>query len=501
MGRRVTDPMATGDPRRVGPYRLVGKLGRGGMGQVFLGRSQGGRMVAVKLVNPELAEDTEFRRRFALEAEAARKVGGFYTAQVVDAGVDDDRPWLVTAYIPGPSLQQAVRTHGPLPYSALRVLGSGLAEGLAAIHNCGLVHRDLKPANVILADDGPRVIDFGIARALDSAHLTASVIGTPGFMSPEQCLGRETGPASDVFALGCVLVYAATGHSPYGQGSAASIHYRTVHEAPDLTGVPPELVPFLTACLATEPELRPTVAKALEHLATSTDDTEWLPAGVSAMVRERREETKVLPPDEIPSDPGTGGPSRRRGRIALLASGGLVLAAAAVWGAVAWLGGPDRSDDNAAGHGSPRATGSKGPSAGSTDPCDIIDRDIIQESVLVDTGTPGGYSSGSETMRSCKWQTAQFGDPDTDMDGYYTLVYAPSRIEVISKDRRRDSVDLSGIPDAQAYSNAAETGCEVSWPTSFGYAVVFGTEGDNILGGDCVFVARFAQAVYPKVPE
>jgi hypothetical protein len=169
---------------------------------------------------------------------------------------------------------------------------------------------------------------------------------------------------------------------------------------------------------------------------------------------------------------------------------------------VAWLGGPDRSDDNAAGgHGSPGATRSGGPSAGSTDPCDIIDHDIIQESVLVDTGTPGGYRNGSETIRSCKWQTAEFGDPDTDLDGYYTLLYAPSRIEVISKDRRPDSVDLAGIPDARAYSNAAETGCEVSWPTSFGYAIVFGTEGDNMLGGDCFIVARFARTVYPKVPK
>ncbi|MET9657061.1 protein kinase [Streptomyces sp. NPDC006510] len=497
----MSEPMAAGDPRRVGPYRLVGRLGRGGMGQVFLGRSQGGRMVAVKLVNPELAEDTEFRRRFALEAEAARKVGGFYTAQVVDAGVDDDPPWLVTAYIPGPSLQQAVRTHGPLPYTALRVLGSGLAEGLAAIHAAQLVHRDLKPANVILADDGPRVIDFGIARALDSAHLTASVIGTPGFMSPEQCLGRETGPASDVFALACVLVYAATGHSPFGQGTAAAIHYRTVHEAPDLTGVPAELVPFLESCLATEPERRPTVAEALEQLATSTDDTEWLPAGVSAMVRERRAETKVLPPDEIPSAPGTGsGSSPRLGRIALPAIGGLALAAAAVWGAVAWLGPSGRPDDSAAGRG-PRATPSAKPVAGSTDPCDILDRDIIQEHVLVDTGTPGGYSSGSESMKSCKWQTAEFGDPDTDMDGFYTLAYAPNRIEVIRKDRRTDPVDLSGIPDAKAYTNASESACEVSWPTSFGYAVVFATEGDNYLTGDCDYVARFARTVYPKVPK
>uniref|UniRef100_UPI0003666D12 serine/threonine-protein kinase n=1 Tax=Nocardiopsis halophila TaxID=141692 RepID=UPI0003666D12 len=275
------------DPRSIGPYRLLRRLGSGGMGQVFLGLSPGGRLVAVKVVAPGLAEDEDFRRRFALEAAAAREVGGFYTAQVVDADPDADRPWLVTAYIPGPSLSQAVRAHGPLPHRALRVLGSGLAEGLAAIHGCGLVHRDLKPGNVILADDGPRIIDFGIVRSLDAHQATTAVIGTPGYMSPEQARGRPTGPESDIFALACVLAFAATGRSPYGTGGAAAVVYRTVHERPDLTGVPPELAPFLSACLAREPEARPGVAEALEHLSVSAEDggdagddghPQWLPA-------------------------------------------------------------------------------------------------------------------------------------------------------------------------------------------------------------------------------
>ncbi|MGW8635688.1 serine/threonine-protein kinase [Streptomyces sp. NPDC055793] len=499
----MSRPTAPGDPRRVGPYRIVGRLGRGGMGQVFLGRSQGGRLVAVKLVNPELAEDVEFRRRFALEAEAARKVGGFYTAQVVDAGVHDDPPWLVTAYIPGPSLQQAVRAHGPLPYTALRVLGSGLAEGLAAIHNCGLVHRDLKPANVILADDGPRVIDFGIARALDSAHLTASAIGTPGFMSPEQCLGRETGPASDVFALGCVLAYAATGRSPYGQGNAVALHYRTVHEPPDLTGVPTELAGFLEACLSAAPERRPSVAEALERLAPDGADAEWLPAELSAMVRERRTETKVLATGDIPADtPATrSGPDRSRWVrwIALPVVACAALAAGA-WGAVAWLGEPD--DSGSGGSGGSGATHSGKPAADSGDPCGIIDNDLIQGHRLVDTGSRGGYRGSGTAVTSCRWQTAEFGDPDQDIDGFYTLAYGPDPVEVITEGRRTDPVDLSGIPGAEAYSNPAESACEVTWPTSFGHATVFATEPDNVLGGlDCEIVGRFAESVYARAPK
>ncbi|WP_232835998.1 serine/threonine-protein kinase [Actinocorallia populi] len=182
------------DPRRVGVYQLVGRLGGGGMGQVFLGRSPGGRPVAVKVVRPEYGRNSEFRRRFAVEVEAARRVGGFHTAPVVDADPQALTPWLVTAYVPGPSLREAVEAHGPLPEPSVQVLGAGLAEGLAAIHACDLVHRDLKPGNVLLAEDGPRVIDFGIARALEATSETATGLtpGTPAFMAPEQARGDRT---------------------------------------------------------------------------------------------------------------------------------------------------------------------------------------------------------------------------------------------------------------------------------------------------------------------
>ncbi|GAA4636394.1 hypothetical protein GCM10023196_085950 [Actinoallomurus vinaceus] len=281
------EPLRAGDPHQVGPYRLKGRLGGGGMGQVFLGRSRGGRPVAVKVVRPELADDAGFRRRFAIEVEAARRVGGFYTAQVVDADPDADPPWLVTAYVPGPSLHQAVAEHGPLRPAAIGVLGAGLAEGLAVIHDCDLVHRDLKPGNVILAADGPRVIDFGIARALDATSHTVSgaVVGTPAFMSPEQVQSDQVGPASDVFSLGAVLAFAATGRGPFGVGQGHAIMYRIVHDDPNLAGLPKDLADLVGACLAKTPEKRPSVTDLLDRLAEPGEGTtRWLPPEVTALI-------------------------------------------------------------------------------------------------------------------------------------------------------------------------------------------------------------------------
>ncbi|GAA1652996.1 hypothetical protein GCM10009733_057780 [Nonomuraea maheshkhaliensis] len=299
------EPLRPGDPRQAGAYRLEGRLGGGGMGQVFLGRSPGGRPVAVKLVRPDLADDPGFRRRFALEAEAARRVGGFYTAQLIDADPDADPPWLVTAYIPGPSLHQAVEAHGPMPAGAITVLGAGLAEGLGAIHACDLVHRDLKPSNVILAGDGPRVIDFGITRALDATSHTLSraVIGTPSFMSPEQARGREIGPPSDVFSLGLVLAFAATGRSPFGTGQAEAIVYRVAHDEPDLAGLPAHLTDLVKRCLAKDPGDRPSVAGILGELTDpALTTTPWLPPPIESMIDERHVQTRPAPSPS--SDPG-----------------------------------------------------------------------------------------------------------------------------------------------------------------------------------------------------
>ncbi|MFE4526026.1 serine/threonine-protein kinase [Streptomyces anulatus] len=252
-------------PERIGGYAVERELGAGGMGTVYLARSRGGRAVAVKVARPELAGDPHFRERFRAEVAAARSVGGFHTAPVVDADPAAAAPWLATAYIPGPTLSALLEAEGPMDEDRLRRLGAALAEALAAIHGCGLVHRDLKPGNIIMAPDGPRVLDFGIARALESTRLTATgtAFGTPGFLAPEQAQGQEVDGAADVFALGAVLV-AAAGGSAFGAGTPIGMMYRSVHEAPDLAAVPEGLRPVLAACLAKNPAERPTPTGLLD---------------------------------------------------------------------------------------------------------------------------------------------------------------------------------------------------------------------------------------------
>ncbi|MGB6572772.1 MAG: protein kinase [Trebonia sp.] len=274
-----------GDPQVIGPYRMVGRLGQGGMGQVFLGVSPGGRPVAVKAIRPDLASDPQFRIRFAREVAAARTVSGVFTAMVVGADVDGPIAWLATAYVPGPSLAEAVNEHGPLPEASLLALAAGLAEALAAIHAAGVTHRDLKPSNVLLAEDGPRVIDFGISRAAESTTLTQTglTIGSPGFMSPEQAIGTEVGPPSDVFSLGTVLAFAATGKGPFGGGTTASLLYRVVHETPDLDGVPAAVRPLIERCLVKDPAQRPTAVALLDAVGALQPAGNWLPDSVIRM--------------------------------------------------------------------------------------------------------------------------------------------------------------------------------------------------------------------------
>jgi WD40 repeat protein len=272
-----------GDPPQIGPYRLVGRLGTGGMGKVFLGRSAGGRLVAVKVIRDELAGDADFRARFRREVAGARLVSGIYTAPVVNADLDGPVPWLATAYVAGPSLLAAVAGYGPLPAVSVRALAAALAEGLDAIHAAGVIHRDLKPANVLLAADGPRIIDFGIARAAEATALTQTglVMGSPGFMSPEQAEGRGVGPPTDVFSLGAVLTFAATGEGPFGTGSLAAIIYRIVHGAPEVDKVPEPVRAVVERCLAKDPGQRPTPADLLAELGGADLAEDWLPAPIT----------------------------------------------------------------------------------------------------------------------------------------------------------------------------------------------------------------------------
>ncbi|WP_405778160.1 serine/threonine-protein kinase [Streptomyces sp. NBC_00859] len=284
------DPLQPEDPRTLGNYRLLCRLGAGGMGRVYLARSPGGRTVAVKVVRQDLAADPAFRERFRHEVDMARRVSGRYTAPVVDAAPDEPLPWLATAYVLGPDLTDVVEAHGALPEHTVRALGAGLAAALQEVHAAGLIHRDLKPSNVLLAAGGPRVIDFGIARAVDGNRLTQTgvVVGSPGFMPPEQAMGQDVGTAGDVFSLGVVLAFAATGRNVFGDAVApATMLYQVVHAQPDLTGVPQMLTGLVRACLAKDPAQRPTPVEILQSLDpgnTGEVFADWLPSAVSSTI-------------------------------------------------------------------------------------------------------------------------------------------------------------------------------------------------------------------------
>ncbi|MFJ7954892.1 protein kinase [Streptomyces sp. NPDC096319] len=285
--------MSESDPRGIGPYRLLYRLGEGGMGRVYLGRSRGGRTVALKVVHGALAGDPGFRTRFAREVRAAQSLRGAGTVPVLDADPDAEVPWLATAYVPGPALSEAVLAHGPLPEPALWRLLSGLAHALDGVHRAGLVHRDVKPSNVLLSPSGPLLIDFGIARSADETALTGTglVVGSPGFMSPEQAEGRTVGPAADLFSLGAVLAFAATGRGPFGGGSVAELLYRLVHHEPDLTGVEGPFAELVRRCLAKRPDDRPPVAElAATADAHREESGSWLPAPVVAAIAQKAEE-------------------------------------------------------------------------------------------------------------------------------------------------------------------------------------------------------------------
>jgi serine/threonine protein kinase len=313
------EKLGPGDPQRIGAYRLLARLGAGGMGHVYLARSDRGRTVAVKLVKEELAAQEEFRARFRQEVQAARQVGGHWTAPVLDADTEAAVPWVATGYVAGPSLQQVVgRDHGALPERSVRILAAGLAHALQDIHAAGIIHRDLKPSNVLVTIDGPRVIDFGIARALETVTdggltRTGALVGSPGFMAPEQVRGDRITPACDVFCLGSVLAYAATGHLPFGSANSGvhALMFRIAQEEPDLEGMPEGVADLVRDCLKKDPAARPTLETVLER--TGAEDTvhggrsrdPWLP---SALVAQLGRHAVQLLDSEDPEE-GTGGPS------------------------------------------------------------------------------------------------------------------------------------------------------------------------------------------------
>ncbi len=378
--QRAVAPLRRADPARVGPYRLLGRLGAGGMGVVYLGRSGGGRAVAVKVIQRRFADEPRFVARFRREVTAARRVTGVFTAPVLDADPDAATPWLATAYLPGLSLREAVARFGPLPPDAVRPLAAGLAEALADIHRAGVVHRDLKPGNVMLTAGGPRVIDFGIARPADATSITRvnAPVGTPGFMAPEQIDGAPAGPAADVFALGATLAYAATGREPFGDGAPEARDLRALRGRADLAGITaPWLRDLVAACLAVEPERRPSTADVLERLGPPPADapsllaTGWLPAPVAEEIDRR---TALLPPEEpatedpevrfaSTAEPDAAGPATVAdappppppdlGRRTLLAGAGAAVLTAGGLGTFAWRRTRHR----------PRARGGDGPAA------------------------------------------------------------------------------------------------------------------------------------------
>jgi Protein kinase domain len=300
FGQSETESLRRWDPEMIGPYVVLGRLGSGSMGQVYLGRSAAGRLVAVKTIKVELAEEAGFRTRFAQEVAAARKVSGFFTPAVVEADPDADLPWLATAYVPAPSLSAMIAACGPMPVQAVSWLAAGCAEALESIHGAGLVHRDLKPSNVLVAPDGPRVIDFGVARAAERMELTVSrgAVGTPAYMAPEQARDpHQASVASDVYSLGATLLFAATGHPPYTGASVMDVLARLATEPPDTSGLPAELADLIMACMERVPRARPTSSAMLAQLGLfteaqasgGTDPAEehaYLPAPVMALIGE-----------------------------------------------------------------------------------------------------------------------------------------------------------------------------------------------------------------------
>jgi len=459
-------PLGLPDPRRIGPYRIFAQLGRGGMGRVFLAGAPDGRLVALKLVHAQHVEEPGFRERFRREVAASRRVSGAYTAPVVDADVETEIPWLVTVFVPGPSLRQAIEAAGPLPAENAARLAAGLATALGAIHAAGLVHRDLKPSNVLLAADGPRVIDFGVARATDgtTSELTHTgwLVGSPGYMSPEQAESKVLTPASDIFSLGAVVYMACTGTEPFMGASTPATLYNVVHAEPDMDAVPERLRGVIVACLAKDPAARPTPEEVLARIGDVPAATRTWPEAVHALIAEQDEAVvealrdggaspdvavvPLLPGEPIsPTDPtgarppepatswasGTDGRSRRSRRVLTTV---LAAAALAVGGTAAALVGTGSG-------GSPTAATDEFPSSSAAS------YDLATDSATSDSANQSDSStaaSGGESASPAP-STVDSGAGGTD---------SPTGVPTQAASRTATSTGPSCLGATEAYSLA-----------------------------------------------
>jgi serine/threonine protein kinase len=456
-------PLGATDPRQVAGYELRARLGSGGMGSVYLSYSPGGQPVALKVVRDELAEDPEFRRRFELEVRAARRVQGVYTVPVVDSSTEGAPLWLATAYVPGPSLADVVRGHGALPLETVLLMVAGVAEALESIHSAGVIHRDLKPGNVLLAADGPKVIDFGIARAADATSLTGTDVrvGTPSYMAPEQITGTSANPATDLFALGLITHYAATGAHPFGEGAAHAVMYRIVQDAPELGAAPEPLRGLIGACLTKDPAARPTPAQVIEACRalspgrTLQRQESWLPPPVAAEVTQRLRVKPPVPlatpaapaaPSIPPAVPApTPPPARRRT--------GMLLVATAVAGAI--LGGALVSqvlneED---------APADESQSDGGQTP----------EAPGADSGSESGSAGQTEPSGSSTDQEPS-GSNGSEDEGAYTVVNSDVELDIVAPiflddtDVWADRCSGSNITEVDLDELTVETGMSLGQP-------------------------------------
>ncbi|GGV17911.1 serine/threonine protein kinase [Streptomyces filipinensis] len=468
----VFQPLQADDPAVVAGFRLAARLGAGGMGRVYLSHTHGGRPVAIKVVRPELADDPDFRRRFAREIKAARRVRGAYTAELIDADADGVPPWLATLYVPGPSLAEAVARRGPLPVPAVLWLMAGVAEALQAIHAEGIVHRDLKPSNVLLAADGPRVIDFGISTAADGTAYTATgaAIGTPSFMAPEQASGDEATAATDVFALGQTAAFAALGRPLYGDGPAINVLYRIVHSEPDLSLLPEPLRPLLARCLAAEPAERVTAAEVVEwcrqRLAGHADA-----GGGPAVWRDITGPEVAVPgplaplapvhtqPLLVPTRPVPQGGKTRRRRTALISAGGVagaLLVTSLAWSVMDAKGGPGHR----AAAGSSASTGAAArPSASSS---------ASPGSSHASASGAGAGTSGAAPSSSAS--------PREPVATPYPLVWLDAKNSV----NLRNPDDALKNREGDIRFGCRTAGCELESDTAV-FLQVFGKPGDGTL--------------------